>query len=376
MKLITYYIVISLIANVAVVALCLAIEQVVPWASLPIFLTLFFLILWAAWVLAVRMTEPKTKSAPVRCNGRPAGLIRRPSRARWNDGEAGASRLPLRLSGMIDLSLFVALFWDRLAPKEQTNRRTHVGARLEAVSHRTRQGGVRRVRLRHARRLRQAPALVIIDVNWAFCGDRPEPILESIKRWRNSCGEDAWTALPYIRSLIDKCHEKGVPVIYTTGVRREDNWDSGSWSWKNNRNNEDVHALVPNIDGNEIVTPIAPAPQDIVIYKQKPSGFFGSNMASYLTLLGCDSVIVTGTTTSGCVRATVLDAFSLNYRVAIAEEGCFDRSQASHAINLCDMNAKYADVVKTSEALAFLDGLKPGHVRAPERLGNAGARRT
>src|SRR5215207_8870140 len=214
------------------------------------------------------------------------------------------------------------------------------------------------------------PALVIIDVNWAFCGDRPEPILESIKRWRNSCGEDVWTALPYIRSLIDKCHEKGVPVIYTTGVRREDNWDSGSWSWKNNRNNEDVHALVPNIDGNEIVTPIAPAPQDIVIYKQKPSGFFGSNMASYLTLLGCDSVIVTGTTTSGCVRATVLDAFSLNYRVAIAEEGCFDRSQASHAINLCDMNAKYADVVKTSEALTFLDTLKRGMFDLPK--GTAG----
>ena len=80
------------------------------------------------------------------------------------------------------------------------------------------------------------PALVIIDVNWAFCGDKPEPILELIKRWRNSCGEDAWTALPYIRSLIDKCHEKGVPVIYTTGVRRDDNWDAGSWSWKNSRN--------------------------------------------------------------------------------------------------------------------------------------------
>ena len=103
-----------------------------------------------------------------------------------------------------------------------------------------------------------------------------------------------------------------------------------------------------------------------MIYKQKPSGFFGSNLASYLTLLGCDSVIVTGTTTSGCVRATVLDAFSLNYRVALAEEGCFDRSQASHAINLCDMNAKYADIVKTAEALTFLDGLKPGMFDLPK----------
>jgi hypothetical protein len=65
MKLITYYLVISLIANIAAVALCLAIEAVVPWASMPIFLTLFFAILWGAWALAVRMTEPKPKSAPI-----------------------------------------------------------------------------------------------------------------------------------------------------------------------------------------------------------------------------------------------------------------------------------------------------------------------
>ena len=96
-------------------------------------------------------------------------------------------------------------------------------------------------------------------------------------------------------------------------------------------------------------------------------------MASYLTLLGCDSVIVTGTTTSGCVRATVLDAFSLNYRIALAEEGCFDRSQASHAINLCDMNAKYADVVKTSEVLDVLRQPARRHVRPAEGSGRAAA---
>jgi hypothetical protein len=64
------------------------------------------------------------------------------------------------------------------------------------------------------------PSLLIIDVNYAFCDERPMPILESIKRWRNSCGEDAWIAMPYLKSLIDKAHEKGIPVIYTTGVRR------------------------------------------------------------------------------------------------------------------------------------------------------------
>ncbi|HEX3974040.1 MAG TPA: isochorismatase family protein [Stellaceae bacterium] len=210
------------------------------------------------------------------------------------------------------------------------------------------------------------PAVLVIDVNYAFCGESPEPIIESIKKWRNSCGEDAWESIPHIRKLLDAARAKGVPCIYTTGVRREDNWDSGSWSWKNNRNSEDKPAVLANRNGNEIVDEIAPAPQDLVVLKQKPSGFFGTNMLSYLVLLGCDSVIVTGTTTSGCVRATVLDAFSNNFRVALAEEGCFDRSQASHAINLCDMNAKYADVVKTQEAVEFIGGLPDGMFDLPK----------
>lgn len=213
------------------------------------------------------------------------------------------------------------------------------------------------------------PALLVVDVSWRFCGDKPEPILKSIKRWKSSCGEDAWKALPYIRSLLDKCHGKGIPVIYTTGFRREDNWDSGSWSLKNSRIMvEDIVTCESacRLDDNEILPEIAPGLRDIVVYKQKPSAFFGTNLASYLIKLGCDGVVITGTTTSGCVRATVIDAFSMNYRVAVAEECCFDRSQASHAINLCDMNAKYADVIKTSEALAFFDSLASGMFDLPQ----------
>ena len=188
------------------------------------------------------------------------------------------------------------------------------------------------------------PVLLVIDVNWAFCGERLEPILELIKRWHNSCGEESWVALEYIKSLIEASRAKGLPVIYTTGERRPDKWDAGSWRWKSTRADETGGTVQDDIDGNEIVAMIAPGRRDIVIKKQKPSGFFGTNLASCLTLLGCDSVIVVGTTTSGCVRATVVDAFSLNYRVILAEEGCFDRSEASHAVSLCDMHAKYADV--------------------------------
>lgn len=202
------------------------------------------------------------------------------------------------------------------------------------------------------------PAFVIVDVNYAFVGDRREPILESIKRWRNSCGEDGFVAVDVIAAVLEASRKKPIPVIYTTGVRRPDGWDAGSWAWKNNRNSEDVHPPQPtNIDGNAIVPQIAPAPQDIMIYKQKPSGFYGTPLAGYLTQLGCDSVIVCGTTTSGCVRATVIDAFSLNFRVSVVEDGCFDRSQASHAINLCDMNAKYADVIGAAEIIDYIEGL-------------------
>ena len=102
---------------------------------------------------------------------------------------------------------------------------------------------------------------------------------------------------------------------------------------------------------------IAPSPQDIVIRKHKPSAFYGTPLTAFLNDLGADALVVTGTTTSGCVRASVIDGFSENLRITIAEEACFDRSQASHAINLCDMHAKYADVVTTKEALEYIESV-------------------
>jgi nicotinamidase-related amidase len=208
------------------------------------------------------------------------------------------------------------------------------------------------------------PAVMVIDVNYGFCGDRPEPILESIKRWRNSCGEDAWVGIQAIKKLLGAAHAKGLPVIYSTGTRRDDDWDRGSWRWKSSRVAERPKTGT-GLDGDDIVGEIAPRPQDVVIEKQKPSVFHGTPLHSFLVLLGADSLIVTGTTTSGCVRATVVDAFSENYRVSIVEEGCFDRSQASHALSLCDMNAKYADIVKLDETLAHIETLPQGLFELP-----------
>ncbi len=201
------------------------------------------------------------------------------------------------------------------------------------------------------------PALLVIDASYAFVGDRREPILESIKRWHNSSGEEGWDAVDTIGRLATTFRAQKLPVIYTTHLYRPDNWDAGAWHWKNSRTGDEETVSKSPRNPHDIVDEIAPQPEDIVVLKQKPSAFFGTNLMSYLTLLGCDTLILTGGTTSGCIRASAIDAFSYNYRVGVVETGCFDRSQASHAINLCDMDAKYAAVVSEAAIDSYARGL-------------------
>ena len=203
--------------------------------------------------------------------------------------------------------------------------------------------------------LGRRPVVLVVDVSYGFCGDRPEPVLQSIERWHNSCGEVAWDGIAAIRELLDAARAKRLPVIYSTGQDlRADRFDSGRWADKNPRQYE------ADPRENEIVAEIAPTGADIVIRKYKPSVFFGTLLAGYLTDLQADSLIVCGTTTSGCVRATVVDAFSLNYRVAVVEEATFDRGEVSHWINLADMNFKYADVMPLREVVDVIEALPAG----------------
>jgi maleamate amidohydrolase len=205
----------------------------------------------------------------------------------------------------------------------------------------------------------ERPVVLVIDVNYNFVGDRPEPIAESIKHWRNSCGSDGWDAADRIRTLTDAARAQGVPIIYSTGIpSRPDGFDRGRWQDKNTRGAED--RTVQRANGNTIIPLIAPRPEDIVIEKGKPSVFFGTLLAAYLVDLQADSIMACGTTTSGCVRATVIDGFSLNFRMSVVEECTFDRGQASHAINLFDMHQKYADVVPLADALEYLRQLPRG----------------
>lgn len=197
------------------------------------------------------------------------------------------------------------------------------------------------------------PALVVVDVTVNFCGDRPEPIVESVRRWRNSCGLAAWEAVEPIRELLAAARGAGLPVIYSAGLDTPPQpVYSGRWAGKNSRRGED--AAAERSGGNEILPPIAPQPGELVIRKTKPSAFFGTPLLSYLVDLQVDTLVCCGATTSGCVRATVVDAFSNNLRVAVVEEATFDRVSVSHRVNLLDIQLKYGDVVPLADAVAYL----------------------
>ena len=202
------------------------------------------------------------------------------------------------------------------------------------------------------------PALLVIDVTHEFVGDQPEPIMESIKRFPNSCGEVGWEAMGHISELLAICRSQGFPVFYTKGMDQRNATTRGAWSWKKAPHAEQSIGRSPI--SNTIPDLISPEPSEIVIQKTKPSAFFGTPLFSYLNHLDVDTVIVTGCVTSGCIRATVLDSFSNNFKTIVAEEAVFDRGEVSHKMNCFDMNAKYADVIPVEDVSAYLKGLATG----------------
>lgn len=200
----------------------------------------------------------------------------------------------------------------------------------------------------------ERPVLLVVDVNYNFCGDRPLTILESVEHWPNSCGLRAWTAVEHTQTLLAAARASHIPVFFTTGMQvGASNFESGRWLDKHPRVGEERK----NTRGNDIVDALAPRPHEVVLTKGKPSAFFGTLFESFLSDLRVDTIVVCGGTTSGCVRATVVDAFSFNYKVAVVEECTFDRGEASHALSLFDMHQKYADVVSLQHAVRYFERL-------------------
>jgi maleamate amidohydrolase len=186
------------------------------------------------------------------------------------------------------------------------------------------------------------PALILID----FCQGYFDP----------SCDlyagvEDAMASALRVRAAA---RASGAPVILTNVVYHPKAINGGRFF-------EKAAPLRYFLQGNPMGAwgpGLEPFDDELVVSKQYPSAFFGTSLASTLTAMGVDSVLLTGLTTSGCVRASCVDAMSHGFRTAVVAEACGDRHAAPHEANLFDMNAKYADVVSEAEAVTFLEGLK------------------
>ncbi|PEQ11386.1 hydrolase [Novosphingobium sp. PC22D] len=199
--------------------------------------------------------------------------------------------------------------------------------------------------------LGKRPALLIIDVQYRTIGTREAPFWEAIEEFKTSCGDAGWNAVRHIAPLLALFRAKALPVLYPH-VAPKEAFDQGR-----------LAAKVPELmtisaEGYRFVEDVAPREGDILLPKKHPSAFFGTPLASYLIDLGCDSLVVTGCTTSGCVRGSVVDGFAYNFRVTIPEECVYDRSPVAHAVNLFDMAYKYADVAPLDAVLDALEALE------------------
>lgn len=191
------------------------------------------------------------------------------------------------------------------------------------------------------------PALLIIDVQYRTAGSRPMPFWQAIEEYPTSCGETAWTAVGNIARLLTLFREREWPVLYPY-VAPKAAFDGGRLSDK-------VPAIMGvAARGYDFVEEIGPRDGDVLLPKKHPSAFFGTPLASYLINARADTVVVTGCSTSGCVRGSVVDAFAYNFRTLVPHDAVYDRSATSHAVNLFDMASKYADVMAADDALAAL----------------------
>jgi nicotinamidase-related amidase len=198
----------------------------------------------------------------------------------------------------------------------------------------------------------QRPALLAIDLyNLVYEGGPKQPH-ELVKEHKSSCGVYAYNAIKPTQDLFALARSLKIPVFYTTTETRKEVQPDAV-----NATNRQKEPVDPRLF--DIREEFKPEPGDIVIYKERASGFFGTPLVAHLTQRGIDSLIVCGESTSGCVRASCVDGYSLGYHVSIVEECVFDRSILSHKVNLFDLHHKYSDVMKLDEVKEELRRERP-----------------
>jgi nicotinamidase-related amidase len=189
-------------------------------------------------------------------------------------------------------------------------------------------------------------ALIVVDVTYGFTGSQGLTLEEAIREFPTACGPASWEAMPKIRRLLDMFRVRGLPVVFT----------------RNNAESPPFAGTTTKSDPNraraakfyEFPPQVAPREGEWVLEKPKASAFFQTPLTAYLVREKVDGLVFCGVSTSGCVRASVVDGFSHGYATVAVDECCFDRSYFSHCVNLFDLQAKYAAVVSLDDVEAML----------------------
>jgi len=190
----------------------------------------------------------------------------------------------------------------------------------------------------------QRPALLVTDMYRAFV-DPAYPF----------SSETSVETASQIRILLEAFRRRSLPVFFSTERPAQNAADRGRWKVK-----AADGAQMTEAAAYEIWPDIAPVKGESVLVKTYPSAFFGTTLSSQLIYLSVDTLIVTGTVTSGCVRATCLDAFNYNFRVIVPQECVCDRGAASHKVALFEIDMKYGDVVALDEVLDYVQAVNLG----------------
>jgi len=202
----------------------------------------------------------------------------------------------------------------------------------------------------------ERPALLVVDMNRGAIGeDRPIP--EQVDRYPNACGSSAWATVRHMQKLIPTARDAGIPIIYSRHIFRA------------------IHDLPKAKDKNylyselsplsELQPEIAPEPGDLIIEKQRASVFFQTGLIYVLLNKKIDTLLITGNSTSGCIRATAIDGIGYEFKVSVLEECVFDRIELSHKASLFDLQFKYCDLVSLDRTYEYIDSIRKSHPYPP-----------
>jgi maleamate amidohydrolase len=194
------------------------------------------------------------------------------------------------------------------------------------------------------------PALLVIDVQYRTVGHERAPIAEAMTEFPTATGDRGWQAVDRISRVLTAARGAGIPVFHPH-VAPKTKLTAGGYAAK-------TPTLASTGAGAyDFVTGAAPGDGEPLIAKDHPSAFFATGLLTHLVQRGVDTVLLAGATTSGCVRASAVDAFSYGFRVGVIGDAVFDRLDVVHEVALFDLASKYADVMSADETTGYLGGL-------------------